>query len=289
MKLQGTRILVTGASSGIGRAIAEALGAEGAVLALAGRRAEVLSEVAAAIADAGGTQPVVVLSDLAVAGAAEALVREASMAIGPLDVVVNSAAVEGEGSYGDGAEGDARELFEVDYWAPLSIARAAVPDMRARRTGAIVNVVSLGAITPVPDTGQYPSAKAALAVASEALRAELAGSGVRVIVVYPGFVDTPMLRAFRARPNLPNRWRRSLRVMPIGTAEKLARLVVAALTGRRQTIVYPRAFSLAPHFPSVARRLTAYLFPASATVDDRRVPRAARGAPLLGCCRGSQT
>lgn len=287
MKLHGAKVLVTGASSGIGRAIAEALAREGAVLALAGRRSDLLSEVAAGVAARGGVQPVVLLGDLTQPGSPETLAQEAYAALGSIDVVVNNAAVEGEGSYVDTGEAEARALFEVNYWAPLALVRAAVPAMRARGSGAIVNVSSLGAITPVPDTGHYPSTKAALAAASEALRGELRGFGVRMIVVYPGFVDTPMLRAFRSRPNLPARWRWTMRLMPVGRPERLASLVVGALKGSHDTVVYPRSFLLAPHLPSVARRLTRHLFPASDVrgAADHETGRHRRSP--FSCCGGS--
>ena len=83
------------------------------------------------------------------------------------------------------------------------------------------------------------------------------------MLVYPGLVDTPMLRAFRERPSLRRRWRTSLNLMPVGRPERLARLIVRALQRGGRTVVYPRSFALAPHFPSTARWLTGLLFAAS--------------------------
>jgi short-subunit dehydrogenase len=153
--------------------------------------------------------------------------------------------------------------------------------MRARGAGAIVNVSSLGAITPVSGTGHYASSKAALAIATEALRAELRGSGVRVILVYPGFVDTPMLRDFEARPDLAPRMRRLLRLMPVGRPEGLARAVVRALRRERSRVVYPRAYAVTPLVPAVSRWFTNLLFgsPTVATtaeIDARRCCRSTR-------------
>jgi short-subunit dehydrogenase len=263
MNVRGARVLITGASSGIGRATAEALAAEGALLAVSGRRVTALEELAKTIVAAGGARPVILPTDLARPGAAEQLVADAIAALGSLDVLINNAAVEGEGLYSDTTDHfGARGLFEINYWSPMALIQAVIPSMRERKSGAIVNVSSLGAITPIPDTGHYPSAKAALAVATEALRAELRHCGVQVVLVYPGLVETPMLQAFRARPRLLPRWRRSLRMMPVGRPEKLAQLIVKALRRGRKTVVYPRSFALAPHFPSFSRWFTGLLFPA---------------------------
>jgi short-subunit dehydrogenase len=189
--------------------------------------------------------------------------------------LINNAAVEGDGLYSKTTDQRAaRQLFEVNYWSPMALVQAVLPAMRERSAGAIVNVSSLGAITPIPDTGHYPSAKAALAVATEALHAELRRSGIQVLLVYPGLVETPMLRAFRERPNLPARWRTSLRRMPVGRPEQLARLIVKALRRGRKTVVYPRSFALAPHFPSVSRWFTSLSFPPPA--ESRRAAPARR-------------
>src|SRR5262249_30519928 len=111
--------------------------------------------------------------------------------------------------------------------------------MLARGSGALVSVSSLGAITPISGTGHYASSKAALAIATEALRAELHGSGVRVILVYRGFVDTPMLREFKARPDLSARMRRALSLMPVGRPESAAPATIRALRPGRSTRASP--------------------------------------------------
>ena len=264
MKLEGKRALVTGASSGIGRETAKALAAEGAILAISGRRLEALEELAEEVVSTGGTRPLVLTADLSLRGAAAMLASDATASLGSIDILVNNAAVEGNGSYAAADQEEARKLFETNYWSPIALAQAVIPQMCGRGSGAIVNVSSLGAITPIPDTGHYPSTKSALAVATESLRTELAGSGVHVVLVYPGLVETPMLRAFRERPELPTGTRRSLRIMPIGRPKELAGLIVSAIRRQRKTVVYPRSFAPAPAFPTVSRWVTARLFPAKA-------------------------
>jgi len=270
MELRGKRILVTGASSGIGHALARELAEQGAVVAVAGRNVRRLEELADEIAAAGSVRPVVLTADLSERGSADSLATRATAALGTVDVLINNAAVEGVGAYCTAGDDDeSRELFETNYWSPMMLIRTLVRDMRSRRTGAIVNVSSLGAITPISGTGHYPSSKAALAVATETLRSELRGSGVHVVLVYPGFVDTPMLRAFEARADLPSRTRRSLSMMPVGKPDALARLVVKALRRGRGTVVYPRSYALTPLVPAVSRRVTNLLFGSAGSMGCR--------------------
>jgi short-subunit dehydrogenase len=284
MDLRNARVLVTGASAGIGRATAFAFGMQGTQLAISGRRQKELAALADAVVAAGGARPLILTADLAQPGAARALAARAFETLGSLDVLINNAAAEGVGFYADALDDRAaRELFDLNYWSPMELVRAVIPAMRQAGRGAIVNVSSLGAITPIAGTGHYPSTKAALAAATEALRNELRGTGIQVVLVYPGFVDTPMLRAFHARA-LPPSWRPGLRMMPVGQPEKLARLIVAAVRRGRKVVVYPRLFSLAPHFPAVSRWLTSRLFPAATSA-----PAAPAGCAWLAFVRAARS
>jgi uncharacterized protein len=281
MDLRGKNVLITGASSGIGYATARALAAQGAIVAVSGRRVARLDELADIIASHGHVRPVVLAADLSRPGAAESLAARAVEALGTIDVVINNAAVEGVGSYADaGDDEESRELFEINYWSPFVLNRAVLPAMRARGFGALVSVSSLGAVTPVSGTGHYASSKAALAIATEALRSELRGSGVHVMLVYPGFVDTPMLRAFKARPDLPARMRHALSLMPVGTPDGLGRAIVRALRRERSTVVYPPWYAATPWIPAVSRRFTNLLFGGST------VSRSAGTSPRR-CCSSS--
>jgi hypothetical protein len=271
MDVRGRTVLITGASSGIGHATARALAAEGAVLAVSGRNVARLEELADEIASRGHVRPVVLVADLARRGAAESLAARATEALGRVDVLINNAAAEGVGTYADAGDDErSRELFETNYWSPFVLSRALLPSMRARGVGALVNVSSLGAVTPISGTGHYASTKAALAIATEALRAELRGSGVRVLLVYPGFVDTPMLRAFKARPDLPARMGRALGLMPVGTPEGLARAIVRALRRERRTVVHPSWYAVTPWIPALSRSFTNLVFGRSSGGTGRR-------------------
>lgn len=274
MDLRGKNVLITGASSGIGHATARALAAQGATLAVSGRNLARLEELANLIASHGHVRPVVLAADLSKRGAAESLAAQAVEALGNIDILINNAAVEGAGSYAAaGDDQDSRELFETNYWSPFVLTRALLPSMLSRGFGALVGVSSLGAITPVSGTGHYASSKAALAIATEALRSELRGSGVHVILVYPGFVDTPMLRAFKARHDLTARMRRALSLMPVGRPEGLARAIVRALRRQRSTVVYPPSYAVTPLMPGVSRWFTRLLFGSSSIATSTETNR----------------
>ena len=184
--------VVTGASSGIGRAIARHLGREGFRVVLGGRTRDLLEETASEIrADGSDARALVV--DVRRESDVESLVETATSAFGPLDVLVNNAAVD---YAGPAFEGDAerwREMLETNVLAVLVGCREAVRAM-AGRGGTIVNVSSLAATGTTPGDAVYCATKHAVNAFSECLRAEIAGSGIRVLVVQPGQTMTSIGR-----------------------------------------------------------------------------------------------
>src|SRR3954451_14373009 len=249
-ELKDTPVLLTGASSGIGRELALVLAARGARLGVAARRRDRLDALAAEIASRGGTRPVVVESDLAQRGAAEARAQEALASLGRVDVLVNNAGGGVGGSQWAVGDGDAaREAFEVNYWSPLSLVRELVPVMRDRRSGAVVNVTSMAQINTWPVFGAYAATKAALALATETLRLELSGSGVHVMEAIPGPIDTAVQGETRLVPGIE----RMLDRIPLGDAAEMARRIADALQRGRATVVYPRRTAVARWLPVVAR------------------------------------
>ncbi len=245
MNLRGAHALVTGASSGIGSAIAEALAAEGVAVAVAGRRADALGRFADRIAARGTSRPPVLTADLTAPGAAIELAARAGEALGRIDILVNSA---GAFETGSAASNDdtAREVFETNYWAPLALAQMLLPSMRAHGAGAIVNVSSISTVTPLPSLGSYPASKAALATATEALRLEATASGVQLVLAFLGGVDTPMhAKASRSYGDV-------LRWMPLGRPEVAARRIVNAIRRKRAIVVYPRAVATIRWFPTIS-------------------------------------
>jgi len=247
--------LVTGASSGIGRALAVRLAKEGVHVAISARRAEALQTLADEIERAGGKRPVVLVSDLSKRGEAAALGAAAEAAFGGrgVDLLVSNAGVGIGGAQLVVADDDiARALFETNYWSPLALARALAPGMRARGRGHIVNVTSIASVAPMPLMGHYASSKAALSMATDTLRLELRDDPIHVFEVVPGPVDTPMLAETSLIPGGEQVFKR----MPRGTTDVLADKIVRGLRRRRATLVYPGSLAVVRHLPTVVKAVS---------------------------------
>jgi short-subunit dehydrogenase len=239
-------VLVTGASSGIGEAIARELASAGAKLTLVARRRDLLDKLAAEL----GEGHRVIVADLARPERADTLAAE----VGDVDVVVNNAGVQIVGRTVGTPPEDGENLLRVNVFAPMRLILAVLPAMVARGSGTIVNIASLAALAPAPGMFYYNASKAALAAASEALRGELRGTGVNVVTVYPGPVRTAMEQAAWTK------FERSVKV-PTGTTGELAVMVRRAIERRRARIIYPRIYATARWFPGTARYLTDRLTP----------------------------
>ena len=251
INIRGQGILVTGASSGIGREIALELGRRGARLAVAARSEDLLEGLADEVAR-HGERPFVLPTDLCDPAAAGSLGRRAIEALGQVDVLVNNAGLGVGGSQLAVADTEAaREVFQVNYWSPLALQRELVPAMIARQHGAVVNVTSLATVSPWPALGHYCSTKAALAVATETLRLELTHTPVHVLEVIPGPVET----AIQAESRLLPGFRAAMRRTPQGDPVVLGHLVADALERGRARVVYPRRLSPVYAFPGLMRAM----------------------------------
>lgn len=248
--LAGARILLTGASSGIGRALARHLADAGARLVVAARRAELLDDLCDEVTARGGRRPLRVPTDLAAAGAADALATTALEHFeGGVDMLINNAGASLIGGQARiGADRAARDLFEVNLWAPLALTAALVPAMLAQGSGAVVNVTSTIQAVPLPLLGYYGSSKSALAQATRALRLELADTPISVVEVVPGATDT----ALRDIDELP--WKSAPpRTLPPVSPDASAQHIVRRLRRGGERIVYP-SYSLAPlELPALGR------------------------------------
>ena len=248
MNLRGARVLLTGASSGIGRATALRLAARGAELAIVARRGELLDTLAGEIEAAGHPRPLALTADLSARGAADAVAAAALEHLGVVDVLVNNAGGGVGGSLwavGDGDPG--REAFEVNYWAPFALIHHLVPPMRERGHGAVVNVTSGAQVTAWPGFGAYAATKAAFALATRTLETELHGSGVHVLEVIPGAIDTAVQGETRLLPGIERLVGRP------GSADVLAARIVTALERGQRRLIYPGRVRLAFALPGVAR------------------------------------
>ncbi|UPY37062.1 3-oxoacyl-[acyl-carrier-protein] reductase [Sediminicoccus sp. KRV36] len=187
-KLDGKIALVTGASSGIGIGIAEALHAQGAHVVLTGRREAELNAVAAQLGERASVMP----ADLNDPAAPAALVEGIEAAHGKLDILVNNAGFTRDMLALRMGDEDWNAVLEVDLNAPFRLARAALRGMMKRRSGRIVSIASIVGVTGNAGQANYAAAKAGLIGMSKALAQEVAPRGVTINVVAPGFIATPM-------------------------------------------------------------------------------------------------
>jgi short-subunit dehydrogenase len=252
--LRGGQVLITGASSGIGRALAVQLAGEGAVLALAARRTALLDELADEIEAAGHARPQVLTADLAVPDRAADLATRAIAAFdGRIDMLVNNAGANLIGPQATLADSDAaRSVFETNFWTPLALTAAVLPGMRAQGQGLIVNVTSTVQAVPIPLLGYYAASKAALAQATRALRHELADTPVRVLEVIPGSTNT----ALRDIDELPWKGAAPRTLPPVSPASTAAAITKAIRRGSTR-VMHP-SYSLVPlEVPLVGRIVAA--------------------------------
>ena len=206
----GKVVLVTGASSGIGRATALAFGAAGAKLALVARRRDALDEVARE----AGRDVLVVPTDVTDPAAVAACFAAIQERFGRVDVVVNNAGLLIPALVPDIRTADLRAMLDVNLFGALYVMQEALAAMRRQGDGAIVNVASLAGRRGVSPLGAYSATKFALVGLTEALRTELHGEPVHVSLVMPGVVDTPMAAAVDLDPEFVDLWPTSLNMPP---------------------------------------------------------------------------
>ena len=249
MELSGAVCLVTGASSGIGRASALALATGGAVVAATGRSEEVLREI---IGTAGGSFH---RCDLLNDEERAALVRHVTARHGRVDVLVNCAGAGYAGAFPEMKADEIEILVRLNLTAAILLTREVLPAMLERRFGRIVNVASIVGYTGSPEEAVYSATKSGLVGFSHSLAQELAGTGVGVALVAPGAVDTPFFE---------RRGRRYARSFPrlIGSGDA-AQAVVAAAGGRSEVFApgwmrFPARLSGAA--PGLYRRIARRFF-----------------------------
>ncbi len=186
--LSNKTALVTGASGGLGGAIARALHGQGATVALSGTRQEALKALAAEL----GSRTHVAPCDLSDAEAVEALVPAAEAAIGPLDILVNNAGVTRDNLFMRMKDAEWDQVIAVDLTAAFRLSRACLKGMMRRRYGRIIGISSVVGIKGNPGQANYAAAKAGLIGMSKALAAEVASRGITVNCIAPGFIASPM-------------------------------------------------------------------------------------------------
>lgn len=186
--LTGKTALITGASGGIGGAIAKALHAQGATVGLHGTRREALDTLAAELKE----RVVVLPANLSDPAEVEALVAQAETAMGSLDILVNNAGITRDGLAMRMKDEDWNAVLEVNLTAAFRLIRAAMKGMMKRRSGRIINITSVVGTMGNPGQANYCAAKAGMVGMSKALALETASRGMTVNCIAPGFIATPM-------------------------------------------------------------------------------------------------
>jgi len=193
--LTGRTALVTGASGGIGGAIARALHAQGASLALSGTRSEALEALAGEL----GARTHVCPANLGDVSSVEALVPAAEAALGSLDILVNNAGVTRDNLFLRMKDAEWDEVIAVNLTAAFRLARAALKGMMRRRFGRIISVSSVVGATGNPGQGNYAASKAGLTGMTKSLAAEVASRAITVNCIAPGMITTAMTDALNEK------------------------------------------------------------------------------------------
>jgi 3-oxoacyl-[acyl-carrier protein] reductase len=190
-RLDGKVALITGASGGIGAAIARTLHGQGAAVALSGTKADTLAALAAELGERAFPCP----ADLRDPAAPDALVVAAEAAAGPLDILVNNAGFTRDMLALRMKDEDWQAVLDVDLTAPFRLARAALRGMLRRRAGRIIGIASIVGTTGNPGQANYAAAKAGLVGMTKALAQEVGSRGITANIVAPGFIQTAMTEA----------------------------------------------------------------------------------------------
>lgn len=227
------RAVITGASSGIGLALARELAKRGYALALLARRRELLDELAREL----GANAVAIPCDVVDAQCVRDAVREGEKRLGgTFDLAIANAGVSIHGHATNFRLADAEQVFRVNLFGMLYLFDAVIPSMVERKSGRFVGVASVAGLRGIPAAAAYSSSKAAMQAFLEASRVELAPYGVGVTIVNPGFVTTEM--------TAKNRFK-----MPfIMSKERAARIIARGLEKGKRVIEFPRPTSLMMRF-----------------------------------------
>jgi len=239
MDLDGKRVLLTGASRGVGQGIARALTDAGATV------------VGVARTDTGG-----ITGDLLDSAFVDGLIPQA-LEGGPIDVLINNAGVAVPGQLSEQTDANIRAVLRVNLEVPARLCQAVLPSMLARGTGHIVNVSSLAMAVDTPGFASYGASKAGLSSFTESLRVELHGTGVGVTLVEIGEADTDMVHELRADPQVDAIFSRSeqLRLQRMLPVDEVATAIRAAIESDKSHVRLPRRAAAFPMIANIPRRI----------------------------------
>ncbi len=218
--LNGKKALVTGASGGIGEAIARALHAQGAIVGLHGTRVEKLEAMVADLGERAHAFP----ADMSDAASIKQLAAKAEADLGGIDILVNNAGITKDGLFVRMSDEDWSAVIDVNLTGVFRLTRDVAYPMMRRKGGRIINITSIVGVTGNPGQGNYCASKAGMIGMSKSLAAEIASRGVTVNCIAPGFIATPMTDALNDKQrdailgNVPAR--------RLGTPDEIASAVV---------------------------------------------------------------
>lgn len=251
MELAQKRVLITGASRGIGAALAHAFAGAGATVALVARTEGPLQALAVEL---GGSAHIADLSD---PGQVATLIRRVEDEVGPIDVLVNNAGIDNStGGFADAPEDDLRKVTQVNYLAPAELCRQAIPRMLHRGVGHVVNVSSMGGCVALPGLVSYSASKAALSHFTAGLRADLRGLPIRTTLVELGPIPTDLLAHTEHYPPTADSFGRlyRLHLMVDVPRKKVADQVVRAVRKNRKHVRLPRRAAVFAMLAETPRR-----------------------------------
>jgi short-subunit dehydrogenase len=256
--IAGSRVLVTGASSGIGRELARQLAAQGARVVMAGRRAERLEQLAGQIAAAGGLAHAVA-GDLTEPDVRQRAVQAAVDRFGGLDALVNNAGLGAQGAFVTADAARLRAVMEVNFFVPAELIRAALPLLARGTRPIVVNIGSVLGHRAVPRKSEYCASKFALHGLSDALRAELAPLGIHVLLVSPSTTESEFFdHSWKSPDAAASQPAVRARAMPAGW---VAQRTIRAMRTDKHEILLPTSGKLLVWldrlWPALADRLVA--------------------------------
>jgi short-subunit dehydrogenase len=253
--IAGSRLLITGASQGIGRALALAAAQRGAKVLAAARSEQLLQELAAEAETAGGIL-VAVPADITVPADRQRLVEAARQHFGGLDVLINNAGIGATGHFAECGPERMRAIMEVNFFALTETTRVCLPLLRQGNRPAIVNISSIAGKRGIPARSEYSASKFAVQGFSEALRAEMSRFGIDVLVICPGLTQTNF-----SKNMLEQKARLQMDHMRGMTAEEVARATLRAIERGKNEICLSLQGRLivwvSRFFPRLADRIAA--------------------------------
>lgn len=239
-QFSGKVVVITGAASGIGRALSVALTKRGARVAMVDLDRQGLAETARRVDEAGGT-PCTYLVDVADRNAVHALAQEIESSFGGADIVINNAGVAQIARVEDLSYEDLEWVMNINFWGMVYGTKAFLPQLRAKGAGHIVNVSSIFGLIAVPHQAAYNAAKFAIRGFTEALRHELHGSSIRVSCVHPGGIKTNIVRNARflqsAQATVREDAVSGFDLIAFSTPEKAAQIIIKGIERNKGRIL----------------------------------------------------